>query len=322
MLLEVEELKVTFPSEQGAVSAVRGASFALAPGEVAALVGESGSGKSVTALSLLRLLPSSARIEARSVRFNGRDLSALSEAELRAVRGRDIGMVFQEPMTSLNPVFDVGTQISEVLRLHRGLDQRSAEAEVVALLGRVGISSPERRSKQYPHELSGGMKQRAMIAMALACQPKLLIADEPTTALDVTIQAQILALLKNLQEELGMAVLLITHDLGVVAHFAENVHVMYAGKIVERASTRELFAAPAHPYTRALLGALPRPGNEGRRLEAIPGRVPHPSRLPKGCAFSARCKFVMDRCPNDQPPLLHASAEHVAACWLLEGKPE
>jgi oligopeptide/dipeptide ABC transporter ATP-binding protein len=320
VLLEVEELKITFASEQGAVAAVRGASFSLAPGEAAALVGESGSGKSVSALSLLRLLPNTARIESRLAMFDGRNLNALSERELRAIRGREIGMIFQEPMSSLNPVFNIGTQIGEVLRLHRGLDRNAADAEVVKLLGRVGIPSPERRSRQYPHELSGGMKQRAMIAMALACQPKLLIADEPTTALDVTIQAQILALLKDLRAELGMAVLLITHDLGVVAHFAENVHVMYAGKIVERASTRDLFAAAAHPYTRALLAALPKPGNEGARLEAIPGRVPHPSRLPVGCAFSPRCKFVMDRCPTDQPPLLHASPDHVAACWLLEDK--
>ncbi|MFZ5897218.1 MAG: ABC transporter ATP-binding protein [Myxococcota bacterium] len=320
MLLDIEELSVTFESEQGAVPAVRGASFRLAQGEAAALVGESGSGKSVSAMALLRLLPASAHIRSRLLMFDGRNLSALSEPELRRVRGREIGMVFQEPMSSLNPVFAIGNQIAEVLTLHRGLDRRAADAEVVKLLGRVGIPSPEQRSKQYPHELSGGMKQRAMIAMALACQPKLLIADEPTTALDVTIQAQILALLKNLQTELKMAVLLITHDLGVVAHFAENVHVMYAGKIVEHASTRDLFAAPQHPYTQALLAALPKPGNEGARLEAIPGRVPAPSRLPKGCAFSPRCKFVMEHCPHDQPPLIPAKEGHEAACWLLEGK--
>jgi oligopeptide/dipeptide ABC transporter ATP-binding protein len=319
VLLDVEDLHVTFESEQGAVPAVRGASFRLAEGEAAALVGESGCGKSVTALSLLRLLPPAARVSSRSLMFDGRNLAAQSEAELRRVRGREIGMVFQEPMSSLNPVFRIGDQIAEVLRLHRSLDRKAAEAEVVKLLGRVGIPAPERRSQQFPHELSGGMKQRAMIAIALACQPKLLLADEPTTALDVTIQAQILALLKDLQRELGMAVLLITHDLGVVAHFADNVHVMYAGKIVESAPTRELFATPRHPYTSALLAALPRPGSEGARLEAIPGRVPVPSRLPAGCAFSPRCKFVMERCPRDQPPLLEAGAEHGAACWLVEG---
>jgi len=319
VLLDVEDLHVTFESEQGAVPAVRGASFSLGEGEAAALVGESGSGKSVTALSLLRLLPPTARITSRSLMFSGQNLSAQSEAELRRIRGREIGVVFQEPMSSLNPVFTIGAQIAEVLRLHRSLDRKAADAEVVKLLGRVGIPAPERRSQQFPHELSGGMKQRAMIAIALACQPKLLLADEPTTALDVTIQAQILALLKDLQRELRMAVLLITHDLGVVAHFAENVHVMYAGKIVERATTRELFAAPKHPYTSALLAALPRPGSEGSRLEAIPGRVPVPSRLPAGCAFSARCKFVMDRCPRDQPPLLLAAPGHRAACWLVEG---
>jgi oligopeptide/dipeptide ABC transporter ATP-binding protein len=319
VLLDVQDLHVTFESEQGAVPAVRGASFSLAEGEAAALVGESGSGKSVTALSLLRLLPASARVTSRLALFDGRNLSEQSEAELRRLRGREIGMVFQEPMSSLNPVFTIGAQIAEVLRLHRSLDRRAAAAEVIKLLGRVGIPAPERRSQQFPHELSGGMKQRAMIAMALACEPKLLLADEPTTALDVTIQAQILTLLKDLQRELKMAVLLITHDLGVVAHFAENVHVMYAGKIVETARTRELFAAPQHPYTRALLGALPRPGNEGARLEAIPGRVPAPSRLPVGCAFSPRCKFVMERCPRDQPPLLQAGEGHGAACWLVEG---
>ena len=247
-------------------------------------------------------------------------MNALSASELRAIRGREIGMIFQEPMSSLNPVFDIGTQIAEVLRLHRGLDRNAADAEVVKLLGRVGISSPERRSRQYPHELSGGMKQRAMIAMALACQPKLLIADEPTTALDVTIQAQILALLKDLRAELGMAVLLITHDLGVVAHFAENVHVMYAGKIVERASTRDLFAAAAHPYTRALLAGLPHASAVGQRLEAIPGRVPSPSMLPPGCAFCARCKHAFEPCHPKLPPSFDVGAGHLAACWLHDSK--
>ncbi|HYO97523.1 MAG TPA: ABC transporter ATP-binding protein, partial [Polyangiaceae bacterium] len=213
----------------------------------------------------------------------------------------------------------VGAQIVEVLRLHRGMNAAAAAAESVELLSRVGIPAPEQRAKQYPHELSGGMKQRAMIAMALACRPKLLIADEPTTALDVTIQAQILALLKSLQAELGMAILLITHDLGVVAHFAERVHVMYAGKIVEHASTLDLFRAPLHPYTRALLGALPRPGHRRERLEAIPGRVPAPLSLPPGCAFSARCKFVMERCPRDLPLLEQQAGDHSVACWLHEG---
>jgi oligopeptide/dipeptide ABC transporter ATP-binding protein len=237
---------------------------------------------------------------------------------MRTVRGRDVGMTFQEPMTSLNPVFSIGRQLSEVLTLHQKLDKTAARAEVISLLRRVGIPSPETRVDQYPHEFSGGMKQRVLIAMALACRPKLLIADEPTTALDVTIQAQILELLRSLQKEYRMAILLITHDLGVVAHFAERVHVMYAGKIVERASTADLFAAPKHPYTRALLGALPGKGRHKQPLEAIAGRVPAPLSLPPGCAFSARCKFVLERCPRDLPELRVKERDHAVACWLHE----
>jgi peptide/nickel transport system ATP-binding protein len=225
-------------------------------------------------------------------------------------------MIFQEPMTSLNPVFRVGQQIQEVLVLHQKLSAGAARAQALDLLQRVGIPSPDTRIDQYPHELSGGMKQRVMIAMAIACRPKLLIADEPTTALDVTIQAQIMALLKSLQQELGMAVLLITHDLGVVAHAAERVDVMYAGKIVEHGSVRDIFKRPAHPYTRALLAALPRPLAPAQRLEAIPGRVPAPSMLPPGCAFCARCKHAFAPCPTEQPPLLDVAPPHVAACWL------
>ncbi len=320
-LLDVADLRISFDSDRGPIPAVRGASFSIERGETVALVGESGCGKSVSALGLLRLLPRSAKLESRRLRFEGRELGSLSEEEMRHIRGREIGLVFQEPMSSLNPVFRIGQQIAEVLVLHQALDRRAADAEVVSLLGRVGIPSPEQRAKQYPHELSGGMKQRCMIAMALACRPKLLIADEPTTALDVTIQAQILELLRELQAEFRMAILLITHDLGVVAHFAEQVYVMYAGKIVERAATRALFASPLHPYTRALLGALPHPGRGRERLEAIPGRVPVPSALPAGCAFSARCKFVMDRCPREQPALIADTSGHASACFLNQGAP-
>jgi peptide/nickel transport system ATP-binding protein len=325
-LLQIENLHVGFEGEGGSIPAVRGLDLTMQASETVALVGESGCGKSVTALSVMRLLARSGRIERGSVRFDGRDLSRLSDAEMRTIRGREIGMIFQEPMTSLNPVFTVGKQIAEVLSLHRGFDAEKARIESESLLSRVGISSPERRIQQYPHELSGGMKQRVMIAMALACRPKLLIADEPTTALDVTIQAQILALLKSLQAELKMAILIITHDLGVVAHFAESVHVMYAGKVIEHAPTLELFERPLHPYTRALLGALPKatshaPAASGAkkvRLEAIPGRVPSPSALLPGCAFTPRCKSRLERCPKDLPELVTHGERHQVACWLHE----
>jgi oligopeptide/dipeptide ABC transporter ATP-binding protein len=313
-LLSIRDLHVAFQTDSGWAPAVRGLDLQVAPGETVALVGESGCGKSVTAMSVMRLTPG--RISAAQIRFLGRDLQSLSEAELRAVRGGQIGMVFQEPMTSLNPVLSIGRQIEEVLVLHQRLDARAARRQAIELLARVGIPSPERRIAQYPHELSGGMKQRVMIAMAIACRPKLLIADEPTTALDVTIQAQIMELLRSLKQEFGMAVLLITHDLGVVAHFAERVLVMYAGKIVEQGSVRDVFKRAAHPYTQALLGALPDPLEPARRLEAIPGRVPSPSLLPPGCAFCARCKHAFARCPNEPPALYQLAPGHHAACFL------
>jgi oligopeptide/dipeptide ABC transporter ATP-binding protein len=299
-LLSIRGLEVAFPSDAGPSAAVRGIDFEVARGQTVALVGESGSGKSVTALSTMGLLPRSARVRGE-VRFAGRNLLGLPVSELRRIRGGALAMVFQEPMTSLNPVLRVGRQIEEALCLHRDLDRRQAEREAVALLGHVGIAAPERRARQYPHEMSGGMKQRVMIAMAISGRPELLIADEPTTALDVTIQAQILALLRDLCREHQMALWIITHDLGIVAHYAEQVSVMYAGKIVERAAVRDLFAAPRHPYTRALLGALPRPDAE--RLDAIPGRVPPPHRMPAGCPFAPRCRFVIERCSREMPPL-------------------
>jgi len=317
-LLEVRDLQVEFETDAGPVLAVRGVDLEVLAGETVALVGESGCGKSVTALSVMRLL--TGRIATGEIRFGGRDLATLPEVELRRIRGSQIGMIFQEPMTSLNPVFRVGQQIEEVLALHQNMKPAAARAQALELLERVGIPSPTTRIDQYPHELSGGMKQRVMIAIAIACRPKLLIADEPTTALDVTIQAQIMALLKSLQQELGMAVLLITHDLGVVAHAAERVNVMYAGKIVEHGSVRDIFKRPAHPYTQALLGALPHPLVPARRLEAIPGRVPAPSMLPAGCAFCARCKHAFAPCGTEQPPLLDIAPPHVAACWLHDRK--
>src|SRR6185369_1619230 len=279
-LLSIRDLRVEFDTDAAAVAAVRGVDLSIAAGETVALVGESGSGKSVTAMSVMRL--TEGRIAAGSIQFQGRDLARVPEAEMRSIRGGQIGMIFQEPMTSLNPVFTIGRQIEEVLRLHQQLSARAARAEALELLQRVGISAPERRVAQYPHELSGGMKQRVMLAMAIACRPRLLIADEPTTALDVTIQAQIIELLRSLQRDFGMAVLLITHDLGVVAHFAERVLVMYAGKIVEQGSVRDVFKRASHPYTQALLAALPDPQNPRKRLAAIAGRVPSPSMLPPG----------------------------------------
>jgi oligopeptide/dipeptide ABC transporter ATP-binding protein len=317
-LLQIRDLHVEFETDAGMVPAVRGVDLEVRAGETVALVGESGCGKSVTALSVMRLM--SGRVSAGQIRFAGQDLAALSDVEMRRVRGAQIGMIFQEPMTSLNPVFRIGQQIEEVLVLHQHLNAAAARSQALELLRRVGIPSPETRIDQYPHELSGGMKQRVMIAIAIACRPQLLIADEPTTALDVTIQAQIMALLKSLQQELGMAVLLITHDLGVVAHAAERVNVMYAGKIVEHGSVRDIFKRPAHPYTQALLAALPHPLAPAKRLEAIPGRVPAPGMLPAGCAFCARCKHAFEPCSTELPPLLDVAPPHVAACWLHDPK--
>jgi oligopeptide/dipeptide ABC transporter ATP-binding protein len=318
-LLSIRGLRVDFETDAGAVPAVRGIDLDIGVGETVALVGESGCGKSVTAMAVMRLI--TGRISAGSIRFQGRELNSLAEAEMRQIRGAQVGMIFQEPMTSLNPVFTIGKQIEEVLVLHQKLAPRAARAQALELLQRVGIPSPERRIEQYPHELSGGMKQRVMIAMAIACRPKLLIADEPTTALDVTIQAQIMDLLRSLKQEFGMAVLLITHDLGVVAHFAERVAVMYAGKIVEQGQVRDIFKRAAHPYTQALLAALPDPLNPAKRLEAIPGRVPSPRMLPPGCAFCARCKFAFKPCPSDLPELFEIAAGprgHRAACFLCD----
>lgn len=315
-LLDVSHLFTSFFSDKGEIRAVEDVSFSIQPGQTLALVGESGCGKSVTAMSIMQLLDYPGKVVGGKILFKGQDLLALPNKEMRKVRGNQIGMVFQEPMTSLNPVFTIGDQIGEVLEIHTTLSKQAIRKEVVRLLEKVHIPSAEKRIDQYPHEMSGGMKQRVMIAMALACKPDLLIADEPTTALDVTIQAQILELLKELQHEMGMAILLITHNLGVVAQFAQDIIVMYASRIVERASVDKLFSNPSHPYTRALLRSLPKPGVRETRLESIPGTVPSPLVYPKGCHFSTRCPEVLQYCADEEPPSIVIEPGHEAVCWL------
>jgi len=318
-LLEVTDLRTHFATPDGVVRAVDGISFHVDPGETVGIVGESGCGKSVTSMSILRLIPEPPGRVAGHVRFNGRDLLALPEAEMRGIRGNDISMIFQEPMTSLNPVLTVGHQIGETVQLHEGVSAQAAEARAVDMLTLVGMPAPEKRVREYPHQLSGGMRQRVMIAMALACNPKLLIADEPTTALDVTIQAQILDLMRDLKTRLGSAIMLITHDLGVVAEMAQRVVVMYAGRKVEEASVEDIFARPLHPYTRGLLGAVPKLGSSveagGRgRLTEIPGLVPSLRSPIVGCSFAGRCPLVTDVCRRVSPPIEVHLPGHVAAC--------
>jgi peptide/nickel transport system ATP-binding protein len=320
-LLEVADLKTWFFTRDGIVRAVDGVSFHVMPGETLAIVGESGCGKSVTALSILRLIPSPpGRIVSGAIRFGGRDLSELSEAEMRDVRGNEISMIFQEPMTSLNPVLNIGRQIGETLTLHQGLDKKAALGRAVDMLRLVHIPEAERRIEQYPHQLSGGMRQRVMIAMALACNPKLLIADEPTTALDVTIQAQILDLMRELKQKIDAAIVLITHDLGVVAEMAQRVVVMYAGRKAEEAPVRQLFQRPLHPYTKGLLGSVPRLGaslmpERLPRLAEIAGTVPSLMEEIPGCPFAARCSFATDVCRREMPPFEEKEAGHYAACF-------
>ncbi len=317
-LLTVENLTITFPVDGQAVPVVRDASFALDRGQFVGLVGESGCGKSVTALAILRLVPEPGRIERGSIRLEDRDLLDLPAEDMRRVRGARIGIVFQEPMTSLNPVFTIGFQIGESLRVHRNLSRKAAREAAIGLLDRVAIPSARQRVDDYPHQLSGGQRQRAMIAMALACEPELLIADEPTTALDVTVQAQILELLDRLRRELGLTVLLITHDLAVVAETCDRAVVMYAGQVVEESSVERLFESPSHPYTRGLLGAVPRLGQPAPRgrLPTIPGRVPDAGDLPAGCAFHPRCAEVMEICSRSEPATYQLGGGHAARCFL------
>ena len=341
-LLEVNNLNVAFDTERGQVRPVRDVSFSIYPGQTVALVGESGCGKSVTSLSVLRLIPQPpGKILGGRVMLEGRDLLGISEKEMRGVRGKDIAMIFQEPMTSLNPVYTIGDQIAEAIILHQGVNSRRAYEIAEQSLNDVGIADPHRRLTEYPHQMSGGMRQRVMIAMALSCKPKLLIADEPTTALDVTIQAQILELLRKLQRETGMSVLLITHDLGVVAENADVVNVMYASRIVESATVEELFDHPQHPYTEGLFRAVPKLGAHAARLETIAGTVPNPARFPSGCKFHPRCPRtrklaetaqphdtvfirsgeanvrVLRRCHADEPELREVQPNHGAACHQL-----
>ncbi len=322
MLLQVADLRLEFPLRDGLIRPVDGVSFTIARGETVALVGESGCGKSLTSLALLRLVPPPGRIaEGSRITLDGIDLLGLDQRAMREVRGGRIGMVFQDPMTSLNPVLRVGDQVAETIRAHRPVSRSAAREQGVALLADAGIPDPRARFDAYPHQLSGGLRQRVMIAIALAGEPDLLIADEPTTALDVTVQAQILELLDRLRRERGMAVLLITHDLGVVAGRADHVCVMYAGQIVEAAPTERLFGRPAHPYTRALFETVPRLHGPAHPLSPIPGAVPQPQAWPAGCRFHPRCRIAVDRCRSDAPDLQDIGAERTARCWLAEREP-
>ncbi len=318
-LLEIENLRTHFHTRAGLMRAVDGVNLEVTAGQTLGVVGESGCGKTVTALSVMRLIDPPGRIEPKSrIMFGGRDLVQLDEDELREIRGNDISMVFQEPMTSLNPVLTIGDQIVEAVMLHRDAGSASARERALEMLALVGIPTPRRRFGDYPHQLSGGMRQRVMIAMALACEPKLLIADEPTTALDVTIQAQILELMRGLRERLGMAIMLITHDLGVVAEMCDDVAVMYAGRIVERGPTDAVFRSPQHPYTEALLHSIPLLGmTQSQPLKVIRGMVPSPLGWPRGCRFASRCDYSFDRCVREDPPLFEAGGQQ-AACWLCE----
>ena len=316
-VLEVRDLAVEFATDRGRLRAVDGVGFAVRPGRTLAIVGESGCGKSVTALAVMGLLPGSARLSG-TIRLLGRDLLGLPAEAWRARRGREMAMVFQEPMTSLNPAFTAGEQVAEALRVHEGLSSRAAFDRAVEMLAHVRIPDAARRARQYPHQLSGGMRQRVMIALALACNPEVLIADEPTTALDVTIQAQIIDLLRRLQAQMGMGIVMITHDLGVVAECCDRVVVMYAGRKVEEAPVAELFDRPLHPYTRALMASMPSMNAGRARLAEIPGMVPAPSELGRGCSFAPRCAYATGRCRAEAPPLEAHGADHVAACFEVE----
>jgi len=317
MLLTVDRLKTYFYTSEGIIRAVDDVSFKIERGRILGIVGESGCGKSMTAMSIMRLVPSPGKIVGGHINFDGHDLLKLSNEEIRRLRGDRMAMIFQDPMTSLNPVFTIGEQIAEILRTHRGLKKSAALERTESLLQNVGIPDPARRIREYPHQMSGGMRQRVMIAMAISCEPSLIIADEPTTALDVTIQAQILRLLKGLTDSLNTALILISHDLGIIAETADEVGVMYAGKVVEYATTKELFANPLHPYTIGLLESIPRFGEvKEDRLRTIKGVVPKLSELPEGCKFNPRCKYVIEKCNNAEPELIDTGVGHLVRCWV------
>ena len=320
-LLRIKELRTHFYSEAGVAKAVDGVSFSVCHGETLGIVGESGCGKSVTALSIMRLVPCPpGKINSGEVLFDGQSLLDLSKAEMRKIRGSKISMIFQEPMTSLNPVFRIGNQISEGIRLHQGLSKREAYDKSVEMLQMVGIASPEKRVRDYPHQMSGGMRQRVMIAMAISCRPKLMIADEPTTALDVTIQAQILDIMRKLKEETGTSIILITHNMGVIAEMAQKIIIMYAGKVMERATVEDLFDNPRHPYTESLLRSIPRLDQLGekKKLHVIPGIVPSLLNVPEWCKFNDRCEKSFSRCAKEEPPLFELASGHRCRCWLYD----
>ena len=318
-LLDVKNLKTYFYTDDGVATAVDDVSYDVDKGDTLGLVGESGCGKSVSALSIMRLIPDPpGKIVGGEILFKGRDLLKISEKEMRDIRGNDIGMIFQEPMTSLNPVFTCGNQIEEVLILHQKLTKAEAKEKAIESLNLVGIPAPEQRYHEYPHQLSGGMRQRVMISMALACNPEILIADEPSTALDVTVQAQILELINKLQQELGMGVIIITHDLGVIAEVSKRVAVMYASKIVEYGDVYDIFENPKHPYTIGLLSSIPNINKRKSRLSTIEGSVPFPTNFPAGCHFCTRCKFADEKCWNEEPIVVNISSNHTAACWKLD----
>ncbi|MDX8046715.1 ABC transporter ATP-binding protein [Gracilibacillus sp. S3-1-1] len=326
IILDINDLRTSFLLEDFEVKAVDGVSFKLPKGKTIGIVGESGSGKSITAMSILQLLEKPGKIVGGEINFKGKDLTKMSEREIRNIRGNEISMIFQEPMTSLNPVYTIGQQIRETLKVHQGLDKKVGTTKAIELLSLVGIPSPEQRVKQYPHELSGGMRQRVMIAMALACNPELLIADEPTTALDVTIQAQILELIKDLQKDLGMSVIMITHDMGVVAETCDYVAVMYGGKVVEFQDVKSIFKSPKHPYTVGLLNSIPRHDTDVDELEPIKGNVPSPKDMPVGCRFAPRCPFATDLCAQELPTLDANEDGSEIRCWIYtdrwDGDPE
>ncbi|WP_274310099.1 ABC transporter ATP-binding protein [Solibacillus daqui] len=320
-LLEVQQLETSFQRDKQQIKILRGVNFSIRKGEVLGLVGESGSGKSITSLSIMRLFHgTTGKINKGSIKFDGQELTTLSEKEMRKLRGKNLSMIFQEPMTSLNPVMKIGRQLTEVIQLHLGLSKKESELHAIDMLKKVGIGRAEEIMNEHPHQLSGGMRQRVMIAIAMACHPSLLIADEPTTALDVTIQAQILQLMRNLKDENETAILLITHDLGIVAEMCDRVVVMYAGEVVEEASVFELFANPKHPYTQGLIASVPKLGEKKEELDSIKGQVPSPMNMPMGCKFAPRCDKSIEKCLKHEPPVYSVGSDAKCACWLYEPK--